>query len=135
MKTREAPHFWGLHKNMNCAFPLRVYAVISLFIIILSVFYSFFFEKLFLKSCSRHNCFWKFPIHKRRRLPCTNFDLRGACLSNTLLETSIIFLEGFLQNFVLRTLPLSHSDSFHYKKVYSFFNVWLLALRFGKMLS
>ena len=22
MNTREAPDFWGLHKNMNCAFPL-----------------------------------------------------------------------------------------------------------------
>ena len=24
MKTGEAPDFWGLHKNMNCAFPLDV---------------------------------------------------------------------------------------------------------------
>ena len=24
MKTREAPDFWGLHKNMNCAFPLMI---------------------------------------------------------------------------------------------------------------
>ena len=24
MQTREAPDFWGLHKNMNCAFPLNV---------------------------------------------------------------------------------------------------------------
>ena len=23
MHTREAPDFWGLHKNMNCAFPLK----------------------------------------------------------------------------------------------------------------
>ena len=22
MHTREAPDFWGLHENMNCAFPL-----------------------------------------------------------------------------------------------------------------
>ena len=22
MRTREASDFWGLHKNMNCAFPL-----------------------------------------------------------------------------------------------------------------
>ena len=22
--THEAPDFWGLHKNMNCAFPLDV---------------------------------------------------------------------------------------------------------------
>ena len=24
MHTREAPDFWGLHKNMNCAFPLSL---------------------------------------------------------------------------------------------------------------
>ena len=24
MHTHEAPDFWGLHKNMNCAFPLDV---------------------------------------------------------------------------------------------------------------
>ena len=24
MPTCEAPDFWGLHKNMNCAFPLKV---------------------------------------------------------------------------------------------------------------
>ena len=24
MHTREAPDFWGLHKNMNCAFPLKL---------------------------------------------------------------------------------------------------------------
>ena len=23
MQTREAPDFWGLHKNKNCAFPLK----------------------------------------------------------------------------------------------------------------
>ena len=23
MHTREAPDFWGLHKNMNCAFALK----------------------------------------------------------------------------------------------------------------
>ena len=23
MQTREATDFWGLHKNMNCAFPLN----------------------------------------------------------------------------------------------------------------
>ena len=23
MHTREAPDFWGLHKNVNCAFPLK----------------------------------------------------------------------------------------------------------------
>ena len=25
MKTREAPDFWGLHKNRNCAFRLTLY--------------------------------------------------------------------------------------------------------------
>ena len=24
MQTCEAPDFWGLHKNKNCAFPLRI---------------------------------------------------------------------------------------------------------------
>ena len=28
MLTREAPDFWGLHKNMNCAFP-RNYIIIN----------------------------------------------------------------------------------------------------------
>ena len=23
MQTRKAPDFWGLHKNMNCSFPLK----------------------------------------------------------------------------------------------------------------
>ena len=28
MHTREAPDFWRLHKNMNCAFPLSISVVL-----------------------------------------------------------------------------------------------------------
>ena len=32
-------------------------------------------------------------------------------------------LKNFLQNFVLRTMSLAHSDNFHYKIFYSFCNL------------
>ena len=31
MQTREAPDFWGLHKNKNCAFPLNITVLKSRF--------------------------------------------------------------------------------------------------------
>ena len=30
MQTRKAPDFWGLHKNKNCAFPLKITSFIKL---------------------------------------------------------------------------------------------------------
>ena len=30
MQAREAPDFWGLHKNKNCAFPLMTFPMISI---------------------------------------------------------------------------------------------------------
>ena len=43
MQTREAPDFWGLHKNKNCAFPLNKNAS--------------FQSRNFIKKTLQHRCF------------------------------------------------------------------------------
>ena len=61
----------------------------------------------------------------------TNFDLQKNETSIYVEHAYLIFcckpqetcLKNFLQNFVLRTMSLAHSDTFHYKIVYSFCNL------------
>ena len=41
MQTREAPDFWGLHKNKNCAFPLMFLSKIIKILILHRLYFKY----------------------------------------------------------------------------------------------